>query len=240
MPSSKSYDRVSIDPGVCGGKPCVRGTRIWVSLVLDMLASSGMKELQREFPQLADADVRACVAFGAKVVREKYSDARPASAAKRAASGKPIDSVLESMRSHPAVKVHRGASKEEIRAALRILKRKLPESYTKFLLMHGWANINGDVLLGLGPDVTDAESMYESAMFESVRATPPMDSELIPLMADGAGNHECLDTGRISGGDAPVVLWQHDHPKGELQKPKLVAKTFTAWLAKKIKEAPDI
>ena len=29
-------DRVSIDPAVCGGKPCIRGTRIWVSLVLDL------------------------------------------------------------------------------------------------------------------------------------------------------------------------------------------------------------
>ena len=44
-------DRVSIDPAVCGGKPCIRGTRIWVSLILDLLAG-GMSEpeLLRQYP----------------------------------------------------------------------------------------------------------------------------------------------------------------------------------------------
>jgi uncharacterized protein (DUF433 family) len=37
-------DRISIDPLVCGGKPCIRGTRIWVSLILDLLAD-GMSEV---------------------------------------------------------------------------------------------------------------------------------------------------------------------------------------------------
>jgi len=35
-------DRISIDPNICFGKPCIRGHRIWVSLILDLLAS-GMK-----------------------------------------------------------------------------------------------------------------------------------------------------------------------------------------------------
>jgi len=32
-------DRISIDPNVCFGKPCIRGTRIWVSLILDFLSA---------------------------------------------------------------------------------------------------------------------------------------------------------------------------------------------------------
>jgi uncharacterized protein (DUF433 family) len=36
-------ERISIDPAVCGCKACIRGTRIWVSLILDLLAS-GMSE----------------------------------------------------------------------------------------------------------------------------------------------------------------------------------------------------
>jgi uncharacterized protein (DUF433 family) len=50
--------RISIDPGICGGKPCIKGTRIWVSLILDFLAE-GMSEaeLLAEYPQLVHEDI---------------------------------------------------------------------------------------------------------------------------------------------------------------------------------------
>ena len=53
-------DRISIDPDVCGGKPCIVGTRLWVSLILDFLAD-GMTEaeLLSEYPQLTHQDVMA-------------------------------------------------------------------------------------------------------------------------------------------------------------------------------------
>jgi uncharacterized protein (DUF433 family) len=65
-------DRITIDPEVCGGKPCIRGTRIWVSLVLDFLAD-GMTEaeLLAEYPQLAHEDVLAAIAYGAEAARER-------------------------------------------------------------------------------------------------------------------------------------------------------------------------
>jgi uncharacterized protein (DUF433 family) len=64
--------RISIDPAVCGGKPCIRGTRIWVSLVLDLLAG-GMPEaeLRAEYPQLTHDDVLAAIAYGAEASRER-------------------------------------------------------------------------------------------------------------------------------------------------------------------------
>ena len=67
----KLLERISIDPAVCGGKPCIRGTRIWVSLVLDLLAS-GMSEadLRAEYPQLTRDDILAAIAYGAEVARE--------------------------------------------------------------------------------------------------------------------------------------------------------------------------
>jgi uncharacterized protein (DUF433 family) len=65
--------RISIDPQVCFGKPCIRGTRIWVSLVLDLLASgTGMPELLENYPGLTEADVYACIAYGAEMARERY------------------------------------------------------------------------------------------------------------------------------------------------------------------------
>jgi uncharacterized protein (DUF433 family) len=59
-------NRIIIDPEICGGKPCVKGTRIWVSLILDLLAD-GMTEaeLLAEYPQLVHEDVLAAIAYGA-------------------------------------------------------------------------------------------------------------------------------------------------------------------------------
>jgi len=65
-------DRISIDPAVCGGKPCIRGTRIWVSLVLDMLAAGTTEvELLADYPQLTHEDVLAAIAYGAEAARER-------------------------------------------------------------------------------------------------------------------------------------------------------------------------
>ena len=66
-------ERISINPNVCFGKPCIRGTRIWVSLVLDFLAD-GMttKEILEEYPQLVTEDVLAAIAYGAVMARERY------------------------------------------------------------------------------------------------------------------------------------------------------------------------
>jgi uncharacterized protein (DUF433 family) len=70
-------DRISIDPEICGGKPCVKGTRLWVALVLDFLAD-GMTEadLLAEFPQLTRQDVLACIAYGAEMSRERIAPIR--------------------------------------------------------------------------------------------------------------------------------------------------------------------
>jgi uncharacterized protein (DUF433 family) len=65
-------DRISIDPRICFGKPCIKGTRIWVSLILDFLAS-GQTEQQilAAYPQLQAEDVRAALAYAAEVARER-------------------------------------------------------------------------------------------------------------------------------------------------------------------------
>ena len=64
--------RISIDPNVCFGKPCIRGTRIWISLLLDLLAS-GMseREILIEYPQLQHEDILAAIAYGAEAARER-------------------------------------------------------------------------------------------------------------------------------------------------------------------------
>ena len=52
-------ERILVDPNICFGKPCIRGTRIWVSLLLDFLAA-GMTfgKILAEYPQLSVEDIR--------------------------------------------------------------------------------------------------------------------------------------------------------------------------------------
>jgi uncharacterized protein (DUF433 family) len=65
--------RISIDPNVCFGKPCIRGTRIWVSLILDFLASGmTIEEILTEYPYLEVEDIQAALAYGAEMARERY------------------------------------------------------------------------------------------------------------------------------------------------------------------------
>jgi uncharacterized protein (DUF433 family) len=75
MGTDELLNRITIDPAVCGGKPCVRGHRIWVSLILGMLADGRtIDELLGDYPQLEEADVRACMAYGAKLAEGRYVD----------------------------------------------------------------------------------------------------------------------------------------------------------------------
>jgi uncharacterized protein (DUF433 family) len=72
MSREELLSRISIDPNICFGKPCIRGHRIWVSLILDWLAS-GMtfEEILQEYPGLERDDILACIAYGAELARER-------------------------------------------------------------------------------------------------------------------------------------------------------------------------
>jgi uncharacterized protein (DUF433 family) len=68
-------NRISIDPTICFGKPCIKGHRIWVSLILDFLASGEkVEQILGRYPQLSDEDIRACVAYGAELAKGRFLD----------------------------------------------------------------------------------------------------------------------------------------------------------------------
>lgn len=72
MTKQELLARISIDPEVCHGKPCIRGHRIWVSVILDFLASGWtIQDILEEYPGLEEADVLACIAYGAELARER-------------------------------------------------------------------------------------------------------------------------------------------------------------------------
>ena len=59
-------DRITFNPNQCGGRPCIRGMRIRVKDVLDLLAAGVSEaELLSDFPYLVKDDIRACLAFAA-------------------------------------------------------------------------------------------------------------------------------------------------------------------------------
>ena len=65
-------DHISIDPHVCHGKACIRGTRVMVSVVLDNLAAGlGTAEIVPSYPSLQPDDVAAAMAYAAELVRER-------------------------------------------------------------------------------------------------------------------------------------------------------------------------
>ena len=59
--------RITVTPGQCGGKPCIRGMRIRVSDILEMLAEGvSQEEILRDFPDLEGDDIKACLFFAAR------------------------------------------------------------------------------------------------------------------------------------------------------------------------------
>jgi len=66
-------ERISINPNICFGKPCIRGTRIWVSLILDLMANGDtIEDILKDYPSLKQEDILAAIAYGAEMTRERF------------------------------------------------------------------------------------------------------------------------------------------------------------------------
>lgn len=67
MPLDALLTRITSNPAICGGRPCIRGMRIRVSDVLEMLAAGVSQEtVLADFPDLEADDIRACLLFAAR------------------------------------------------------------------------------------------------------------------------------------------------------------------------------
>jgi len=65
-------NRISTDLKICHGKPCIKGTRIMVSVILDNLASGlTTEEIITEYPELKPEDIKAAIAYAAELAREE-------------------------------------------------------------------------------------------------------------------------------------------------------------------------
>jgi uncharacterized protein (DUF433 family) len=64
--------RIVVDPNICFGKPVIRGTRIWVALIVENFAEGLTEnELLEEYPGLERDDIRAALAYAAEITRER-------------------------------------------------------------------------------------------------------------------------------------------------------------------------
>ena len=62
-----AIDRITIDPAVCGGRPCIRGIRVRVKDVLDLLAAGATRdEILDDYPYLEPDDITAVLEFAAR------------------------------------------------------------------------------------------------------------------------------------------------------------------------------
>jgi uncharacterized protein (DUF433 family) len=67
--------RISINPLICHGKACIRGTRVMVSVILDNLAAGvPHEELLQSYPSLQELDIQAALAYAAELAREGTAD----------------------------------------------------------------------------------------------------------------------------------------------------------------------
>jgi len=70
---NKLLKRISVDPGVCFGNACIRGTRIWVSIIVDNLAAGVPEdEILKAYPSLERDDIRAALTYAAELTRERH------------------------------------------------------------------------------------------------------------------------------------------------------------------------
>jgi uncharacterized protein (DUF433 family) len=74
MDTAALLQHIWIDPARCGGRPCIRGHRIWVSMVLDLLAEGFAPQqiIDEHYPQITLDDIHACIAYGSAMSHERY------------------------------------------------------------------------------------------------------------------------------------------------------------------------
>ncbi|MDA8241976.1 MAG: DUF433 domain-containing protein [Nitrospiraceae bacterium] len=68
----KLIERIVSDPKICSGKPCIRGTRIPVHIILDLMAAGeNFEGIKRAYPNVTDEDIRACLNYAAMLADEE-------------------------------------------------------------------------------------------------------------------------------------------------------------------------
>lgn len=66
-------ERISVNPNICHGKACIRGTRIPVSVILDNLVVGETEQgILKSYPSLTPEDIQAAIAYAAELAKERH------------------------------------------------------------------------------------------------------------------------------------------------------------------------
>jgi uncharacterized protein (DUF433 family) len=66
------HDRITVDSGTLGGKPVIRGTRLSVEMIVDLLAAGWTHaQILESYPHLTEEDIRACLSYAGELLREE-------------------------------------------------------------------------------------------------------------------------------------------------------------------------
>lgn len=139
-----------------------------------------------------------------------------------------IAAMEAKIRSFPDKDLGAGAPMTLIGGAESNLGAQFPESYRHFLTRYGWARFAHQEIYGLGEAVPSHQELVANTLSERSLMRPYLPPTFVPVMNDGAGNHYCLDTSRLEGGECPVIFWDHEAP--EDQDVETVAPSFDVWL----------
>ncbi len=72
MEKQALLSRITVDPRICHGKACVRGTRVLVSVILDSLAEGlSNEEILQNYPKLTKEDIKAVLEYAARIAKEE-------------------------------------------------------------------------------------------------------------------------------------------------------------------------
>ncbi len=143
-----------------------------------------------------------------------------------------LRALLARLNATGIIKKRRPAKRNEIDATSRMLAVEFPRTYVEFLETCGMLEVYERSVFGLGPDTWKQD--WNSAFFHTLEARkspvtrlPP---HLVVLWHDSHMDYQCLDTGRVRGGDCPVVCFDSDIARSRARRPKPVADGFHAWL----------
>ena len=69
------FERITVSPNICHGKACIKGTRVPVHIILDLLAAEETVEnILKAYPQIIAADIRTCLQYAAALASERIVD----------------------------------------------------------------------------------------------------------------------------------------------------------------------